>query len=259
MRETLPTQIYSVSNKGARAENQDRVWSGEGGILAVADGMGGMEAGGQAAALAIDAVRRYDCAGSPRESLIRVFQEANREIWTYGRANCLVNGIGTTLVVCSMSETRYLVANAGDSRCYYINNFEARQITEDHSRVQEMVRVGAMSSQAARQSPFRNELTNCLGEPNDIRVDIFPRGNHWGVIDEDCVLLLCSDGVHGWAADGDIYRTLHSAANLKAGCDALVDLALKNGSTDNASVVAAEFGHLRRRRPTILGRWRRGG
>jgi serine/threonine protein phosphatase PrpC len=248
----VATIFYSSTAKGRRAENQDRVCTLETGILAVADGMGGLEAGERAAEIAIGAVKQYVHSESPHDGLVRIFQETNRSIWNYGRQNGLTGGIGTTLVVCLALDNRYLVANAGDSRCYYINNFEAWQITEDHSRVQEMVRVGAMTPQAARQSPFRNELTNCLGEPHDISVDVFPHGNHWGVIDEDCVLLLCSDGLHGWVTDAEIFRTLHSAPHLKAGCDALIELAINNGSTDNASVAAAELGRLARRKSRVF-------
>jgi PPM family protein phosphatase len=215
----------ATTTKGVRPENQDRVWC-ELPLLAVADGMGGMEGGEQAAEIAISAVKRYTRTGPAREALLRLFQEANRAIWKYGEQKGFSGGIGSTLVVCLASENRYLVANVGDSRCYYVNNFEAWPITEDHSRAQEMVRMGAMTPEAARQSPLRHELANCLGEPHDIPVDVFPRGDYWGVIDEDCVLLLCSDGLHGAVTDGDIYRMLHSTRNLQAGCNALVELAL---------------------------------
>jgi protein phosphatase len=244
----LNTAIYSSSATGARTDNQDRAWAAENGLLVVADGMGGLQSGGEAAEIALRVARQLTGAAAPREALVRAFQQANREIWEYGEQHDLAGGIGSTLVVCLALEGRYLVANVGDSRGYYINNSAAWQITEDHSRAQEMVRVGAMTAEAAQRSPFRNELTNCLGEPNGIPLDIFPRGNLWGIIDEDCVLLLCSDGLHGWVTDAEIHRTLLAERHLAAGCDALIDLALKNGSTDNVSIAAAEFGRLARRK-----------
>jgi protein phosphatase len=111
-----------------------------------------------------------------------------------------------------------------------------------------MVRLGAMTEDAALRSPFRNELTNCLGEPCDVPVDLFPTGERWGVIDEDCILLVCSDGLHGWVDNAAICGALLGERTIKAGCEALIELALRNGSTDNISIAAAEFGHIARTR-----------
>lgn len=249
----MTTAIYSSSVTGARPDNQDRAWAGQNGLLVVADGMGGLQSGGEAAEIALRVARQLTAAAAPRKALIGAFEQANREIWEYGEQRGLTGGVGSTLVVCLAQEGRYLVANVGDSRCYYINNSAAWQITEDHNRAQEMVRLGAMTAEAAQRSPFRNELTNCLGEPHTIPVDIFPRGNRWGIIDEDCALLLCSDGLHGWVTDAEIHRTLLAERDLAAGCGALIDLALMHGSTDNVSVAAAEFGRLAR--PKRTWRW----
>jgi hypothetical protein len=109
-----------------------------------------------------------------------------------------------------------------------------------------MVNSGAMTAEAAERSPYRNQLTNSLGDPGDIRVDIFPKGNCYGIIDEDCALLLCSDGLYGSVCGDDLYRQLHGNHSLKDACENLVSLALWKGSTDNATVVAAEFGRLKR-------------
>jgi PPM family protein phosphatase len=256
----LDTQIYSSSTKGVREDNQDRIlatdsnlWGKSAATLLVADGMGGMQYGDRAAEIARDTVERYSHELFPnltggqtelRSSITAMFQEANRQIWEFGQAQELNGSIGTTLVFAIAMGGRYLVANAGDSRCYYVNNWEARQITEDHSSVQEMVRAGGMTTEAAAKSPYRNQLTNALGEPNDIRVDIFPADNYFGVIDEDCILLLCSDGLSGSVSPDEIYQQLHGTSDLESGCDNLISLAYLNGSTDNISVAAVEFGHI---------------
>ena len=247
-----------------RETNQDRVCEeatslfGEPAIvLAVADGMGGMRAGDKAAEIAIETVRRYAKEIFPvlphsrealRSSMGEMYQEANRRIWEYGQAQNS-EGMGTTLVCCVAFDGRFLAANAGDSRCYYINNFEARQLTEDHSRVQELVSMGAMTEDAARRSPFRSQLTNSLGEPHEIRVDLIPPGTNYGVIDEDCVLLLCSDGLHGEVSEEDLRRQAHGTDDLKTACDNLIALAVQRGSTDNVTVAAVECGTLARKGP----------
>ena len=255
----------SVTTSGLRATNQDRfcveaseVFDIPAILLAVADGMGGMQAGDKAAEIAIETVRRYAKEVFPqvprsqqelRAAITAMFQEANREVWQSAQASEATGAMGTTLVAAIVSHGRYLVANAGDSRCYYINNFDVRQITEDHSHVQELVRKGSMTPEAARRSPYRNQLTNSLGELEEIRVDIFPVGECYGVIDEDCVLLLCSDGLHGELGDHDFFRQLHGTRDLQSACRNLMSLALQNGSTDNITAAAAEFGKLARKGP----------
>jgi protein phosphatase len=205
--------------------------------------MGGLQAGAQAAEIALGAALQIIEFDSTRQSLQLAFQRANRDVWTYGARNGFEGRVGSTLLACVTLGNRYLIANVGDSRCYYVNQTAAWPLTEDHSRAQEMVRLGAMTDAQARTSPFRNELTRCLGEPHDVHVDVFPC-EHWGVIDEDCVLFVCSDGLHNWVADGEISATLLGKPSLKRGCEALIELAIKNGSTDNVSVAAAEFGRI---------------
>jgi len=255
--------VDTATTPGPREANQDRVFRATTTIagrhpaivLAVADGMGGMQSGDRAAELAVETVERYvrevfpelpESQASLRSAIGAMYQEANRRIWDEGRANN-TSGMGTTLVFCLTFDRRYVVANAGDSRCYYINNYEAHQITEDHSKVQELVRAGAMTTEAARRSPYRSQLTNSLGEPVDIPVDLFPEGSNWGVMDEDCVLLLCSDGLHGWVSEAQMFAALHRAPTLATSLDALLKLALDNGSTDNVTVAAVECGRLGRR------------
>jgi protein phosphatase len=250
-----------LTHTGARESNQDRVFAGKislfgkpAVLLAVADGMGGMQAGDKAAEIAIETVQKYGADVLPSlpddqqrlsAALIGMYQEANRKIWEFGQANGC-GGMGTTLVVCVATGGKYLVANAGDSRCFYVNNHGVVQVTEDHSRVQELVRKGSMTAEAARRSPYRNQLTNSLGEPHEIQVDLFPEGGRWGIIDEDCVFLLCSDGLHGEVSEQDIHAQLSGTKNIEDACANLVSLAYLNGSTDNITVAAAEFGALKR-------------
>ena len=251
-----------ISEAGRRESNQDRacaevttVRGKPAVLLALADGMGGMNAGDRAAEIAIDTVREYATGVVPSlpdrpsvlsAALTKLFADANRRIWERSRQDGCPGEMGSTLVCCLLFDGRFLVASAGDSRCYYLNDHEVRLLTEDHSQVQDMVRRGVMTPEAARHSPYRNQLTNCLGEPHEIRVDLFPAPDKCGVIDEPCVLLLSSDGLHGHVDDRDLLLRIRSTTHVAEACSDLVSLALRRGSTDNVTVVAVEQGTLRR-------------
>ena len=255
-----PTAACTRTDKGRRETNQDRVCAVETRVfgnaaylLALADGLGGMAEGERAAEIAIETAREFardvfpalEPSSSLHRTLARMFQEANRRVWSYGRQSGHED-IGTTLVCCLVFGNRYLVAHAGDSRCYYINDDDARLLTSDHSSVQEMVERGAMTREAASRSPFRNQLTNALGEPSQVRVDLVPAGDKYGVIDEPCVLLLSSDGLHGLVNETDLAKWLQATSSLSAACDELMRLADERGSTDNITVAGVECGRLER-------------
>jgi hypothetical protein len=176
--------------------------------------------------------------------LVTLFHDANRRVWERAERDGIAGNMGSTLVCCLIFGNRYLVANAGDSRCYYINDHEVRQITADHNQVQDMVRRGMMTEEAASLSPFRHQLTNSLGEPQDIPVDVFPARDAFGVLDEPCVLLLSSDGLHGHVTEVDLLQQVRSTASVPDACASLLNLALARGSTDNVTAVAVEVGEL---------------
>jgi PPM family protein phosphatase len=252
------------STAGRRTTNQDRCCverSSIGGrpalVLAVADGMGGLQSGDGAAECAIEHVRAFAQNILPRipvgttalrQAIRNMFQEANTRVWTFGQQQSLAGQVGTTLVCAVILEDAYVVGNTGDSRCYYVNDHEARLLTEDHSQVRELILSGAMTEEAGRKSPYRSQLTSSLGEPDSIRVDLFPTGDHVGVIDEGAALFLCSDGLHGEVSEADVFGQLQATRSLAEGCENLVSLASQRGSTDNITVAAAEIRALSRSR-----------
>jgi protein phosphatase len=229
-----------------------------------------MQAGEQAAEQAIDALTHAAASGlfesrpcepGPiRAALVEVAQAANRRIADWAAAHALSGQVGSTLVCCLVWRRSYLVAHVGDSRCYYVNDYEARPLTEDHTQAQTLVRKGVMTPEAARGSPFSSQLTNSLGETTAPTVELSPPGDHVGVIDEACALMVCSDGLHGVLAPEEIQRVFRTTDSPEAACRALVALAYERGSTDNISVAAVEIGHLRRslRRDDAPPRRRRG-
>lgn len=254
-----------LTTRGRRDTNQDRVCAlrtlvaGQPAVLlAVADGIGGLPAGEQAADLALQVVSHYahyvvpevsPLPGAVRETMADLVRAAGRRIWLWARDNGLAGAAGSTLVCALVWDHRYVVAHAGDSRCYYVSDRGAGALTRDHTEAARLVRDGGLSSAAARTSPLNHRLTNALGWPTDLVVDVSPLGEDLGTLDEDCALLACSDGLHGVLDEGDIHAAFHETRGVEEACRRLVSLALERGSADNVSVAAVEVGRLRRSSP----------
>lgn len=251
-----------LTTRGRRDTNQDRVCALRtlvGGqpavLLAVADGIGGLPAGEQAADLALQVVSH--CAHyvipdlAPRPDAIRagvtdMVRAAGRRIWLWARDNGLAGSAGSTLVCALVWDHHYVVAHAGDSRCYYVSHRGASALTCDHTEATRLAREGGLSPAEARNSPLTHRLTNALGWPTDLAVDVAPLGQDLGDLDEDCALLVCSDGLHSAVDEADIHAALHETRGVEEACRRLVTLAIDRGSTDNVSVAAVEVGQLRR-------------
>jgi serine/threonine protein phosphatase PrpC len=260
----MPRMVPAVATtRGRRETNQDRVCAlrtlvgGEPGVLlAVADGIGGLAAGEQAAELSLQVVGHYahyvipeTDPGSPglRRCLRDLLHAASRRIWLWARDHGLGGAGGSTLVVALVWDSHYLVAHAGDSRCYYVDANGARALTVDHTEAARRVDAGELEAHGAPGSLLRHRLTNALGGPGDLVVDLAPAPEELGALDEGCALVVCSDGLHSSAAESDIHTVLHETGSIEEACRRLTALALERGSTDNVSVAAVEVGHLRRR------------
>jgi len=251
-----------VTTRGRRETNQDRVCAlrtlvgGEPAVLlAVADGIGGLPAGEQAAELALQVVSHYAHYVLPeseassaglRGTLGDLLHAAGRRIWLWARDQGLGGAAGSTLVCALAWDHHYLVAHAGDSRCYYVNHRGASSLTFDHTEATRLVREGGLAPEEARLSPLSHRLTNALGWPTDLVVDLVPCTDELGALDEDCALLVCSDGLYTMMAEADIHAVLHETRSVEDACRRLVSLALDRGSSDNVSVAAVEVGCLHR-------------
>jgi serine/threonine protein phosphatase PrpC len=249
-----------VTTRGRRETNQDRVCAlrtlvgNESAVLlALADGIGGLPAGEPAAELALQVVSHYahyvlpESETSPaglRGTLGALLHDASRRIWLWARDQGMSGSAGSTLVCALAWDHHYLVAHAGDSRCYYVNQRGAGALTLDHTEAVRLVREGGLAPEAARLSPLSHRLTNALGWPTDLVVDLVPGAEELGALDEDCCLLVCSDGLYTMVAEADIHAALHGTQSLDEACRHLVALALERGSSDNVSVAAVEVGHL---------------
>src|SRR5699024_3065887 len=209
------------------------------GLYLVADGMGGHDGGELASAAVVDTfAKAWDNNTEPWElfTLQEWLTEANRNVYDIasGRA-------GTTLTkltnVLHQNKEQLVVANVGDSRTYrYRANDEAFiQLTQDHSAVAEMVRLGQLSAKEARGHPARNVITRAVGSGMRLSADVVLRDAEVG--DR---LLLCTEGLNGKDEDQEIGLILASALTVKDAADQLVELALETDGTDNVTVIVAE-------------------
>jgi protein phosphatase len=248
-------RVAALSLQGKRTSNQDRTLIapagyGSGMILAaVADGLGGMQAGDQAAEIAVETLkeeandlllRMSGDLGDARRSLIEAYQLSNERIRAYAQAHAQLGAVGTTLVTLIVSGSRYMVINSGDSRCYRVDHAAVSQITNDHTVADSLLRHGVMTAQDHASSPLRNQLTRCLGPKADCEPELFPE-DEFGAIDHDCTFLLCSDGFYFKLTPADLAQLDGSSLQLEDVLANLAAVALERGSSDNLSAVAVRF------------------
>lgn len=235
----------SRRDKGlVRQENQDQIISFDssvfGQVFLLADGMGGHEGGAVAANMAITGFKQHFQTLSTklplRESLVESARLTNLDIYEKGNekdggsSNSL--RMGSTLVVCVLSGGRYIVAHAGDSRCYVFRNGVLNRLTKDHTAVQKMVDAGILSLEDAKNHPDASVLTRAFGQRPAIELEISEP--HSLAVDE--TLLLCSDGLYGYVEEAAIIAQLRQNHDPQAAADALLQLALEAGGHDNISI-----------------------
>ena len=243
-----------ASHRGAvRPQNEDAHYVNRG-LAIVADGMGGHLAGEIASQMAVSTVRN-GCAPAPigdgdTESvyptladLVTAIVDANSAIFRSSINDPAHQGMGTTITLLSLlgsdsdptTPSAIGVANVGDSRTYLMRDGELRQITIDHSFVQELVDTGQLSAEAARHHPRRNIVTRALGIAPDVQVDSWRlpivKGDRY---------ILCSDGLVDEVDDDDIADIVTAHPDPQACADALVDQANANGGRDNVTVVIVD-------------------
>ncbi len=172
---------------------------------------------------------------------------AGRRIWLWSRDHGLGGAAGSTLVCALVWGHHYLVAHAGDSRCYYVNRRGASPLTLDHTEAARLVREGALAPGKRSRSPLNHRLTNALGlADRPRRRPRARRPTSWAPSTRTAPLLVCSDGLHTMVTETDIHAVLHETRGVEEACRRLVALALDRGSSDNVSVAAVEVGRLRR-------------
>ncbi len=235
-------QAFSITDIGKRRKiNQDYVFVSVSpiGVLPnlfiVADGMGGHNAGDYASKYTVEKIEeqvRESGLTEPADMLGCAIREANAYIRSMAREDEHLSGMGTTVVASTLSDGLLQVANVGDSRLYILNQNEIRQITRDHSLVEEMVRMGGIDRMTARSHPDKNIITRAIGALDTVEVDFFRETLHPGDI-----VLLCSDGLTNMLEDEEIHRIVVGAASLSEKGKRLVGAANDNGGKDNIAVI----------------------
>ncbi len=208
-------------------------------LFVVADGMGGHNAGDYASSHAVltmvDEIRRDEGINVIRV-LRHAIETANTRIVEDARADESLYGMGTTLVAATVVGEFAYVANIGDSRLYLIND-GIRQVTRDHSLVEEMIRLGEIRPEEARTHPDKNIITRAIGAEETVDIDFFEKELQRGDI-----LLMCSDGLSNMVEDeriGELVRT--SGGDLAQKGEALVREANQNGGKDNIAIILVEI------------------
>ncbi len=236
-----------------RDHNEDAIGSKpELGLMVLADGMGGYNAGEVASGIAVQIVstlaeeyaKREDRdaidphSGLMRQSIVLrdAVYRANKIIFQTAQSQTHCEGMGTTIVACMFYDNKVSVCHVGDSRAYRVRNGKLEQMTMDHSLLQELVDRGFYSEEEAQRSTNRNYVTRALGVEPTVEVEV-----HEHAVERGDVYLLCSDGLPDMVDDDDIHLTIKTFnASLEVVGQQLVDLANDHGGRDNISVMLAQ-------------------
>src|SRR5579862_2961569 len=246
-------QCIGLTDTGrVREHNEDTIaWDANMGLLVLADGMGGYNAGEVASGIAVktivnlvrEAIEHEDLSvADPASGMSRVaiilrdaITRANKIIYQTARTQPNCEGMGTTVVGALFYNNRVTIAHVGDSRMYRLRGAGFEQVTLDHSLLQELVDRGFYSPEEAQRAANKNYVTRALGvEPNvEVEVQEVPvqKGDYY---------IVCSDGLSDMVEDDDIHLTISTfGANLDTVAKQLIQLANDNGGRDNVSVVMA--------------------
>lgn len=219
-----------------RRQNEDRFLLDEKAMLfGVADGVGGLPGGAEAAQLAVESI-----AGATRTSMANgcldlpaAVQHANRLVAELGQRLSPAMGIGTTLTFGCLRETSLTIAHVGDSRCYASRRHEFSRLTEDHSVENEARLRRARGEVIYYHEANRNALTRCIGQPTPPEVDLITRQ-----LEAGDRYLFCTDGVTRMLPDSELGSLLMKFPDPKSAIDDIVSLAVRRGGPDNATAVA---------------------
>jgi serine/threonine protein phosphatase PrpC len=235
-------ETFYLSDKGrVRQHNEDcvGVFENEAGILAiVADGMGGHLAGDVASQMTVSSFKtlweQVKTIENPKEAeawLTAKISEVNKVVYDHSLTNPECQGMGTTFVGAIITSSFATIGHIGDSRCYLLNNSGYKQVTNDHSLVNELVRTGQISKDDAEHHPRKNVLLRALGTEQSVELDLTTIE-----FEQDNILLLCSDGLTNKVSDEMMQEELSNRHPLSEKVETLIQQANDNGGEDNISV-----------------------
>jgi protein phosphatase len=240
-----------------RAHNEDSFLLPEADRLAlVADGMGGHASGEVASKLAVETIAEHfrDTADEAEVTwpykldhsdkhecnrLVNAVKLANLRIYDRAQRDEGCHGMGTTIVVCLFLDDRVLIGHVGDSRCYRYREGKLIQLTEDHSLLNDYIKMKRLSSDEAGKFPHKNVIVRALGMKESVQVDLLAEPHRLGD-----VYLLCSDGLSGMIEDPGLSAVLERESDLDTACAKLIADANQNGGVDNITCVLARVEEL---------------
>ena len=232
----MPVGAYAVaSDTGRRRRRNEDNYVVAPPLFAVADGMGGAQAGEVASQLAASALEGGNSdAPDGTQRIDELIQEANRRIFDRASSDPSASGMGTTMTVALVEGMTVAIGHVGDSRGYLVRGEQMEQLTEDHSLVNELVKSGKLSEEEAQAHPQRSVITRAVGTDPDVDVDGFTIE-----AEEGDVFLLCSDGLTDMVEDEEILELVHEHRDdLEKAVKALVAAANRGGGEDNITAVA---------------------
>ena len=226
--------VASRSDVGrVRAGNEDALLvADDPRLVAVADGMGGHQAGEVASATAVATLLEHVQHGEPIDTAISA---ANDAVVTQSQDDESLRGMGTTLTAGMVDGSSLRIGHVGDSRAYLLHGGELRQLTTDHSVVAELIAAGELTEEQALVDPRRSMITRALGIEASVAVDVLTVE-----LEPGDRLLLCSDGLTTMVRDDAIAEILAAERDRERAADALVDAANAAGGADNVTVVVAD-------------------
>ena len=234
-------KVFSMTDIGRKREtNQDYVFSTDKKIgnlpnlFVVADGMGGHKAGDLASQYATHVLVeqiRHSQENEPELIISDAVYAANRKLVKISQEDESLQGMGTTLIAATIVDHTLYFANVGDSRLYVIGD-EIRQISKDHSLVEEMVRLGGLKEEEAKHHPDKNIITRAVGVKNKVDPDFFEYH-----LQEQDIVLICTDGLTNMVDNNEIFCIIKNENNVEKTVRELINRANENGGKDNIGIV----------------------
>jgi len=233
----MRAQAFGLSDVGRRRESNEDAFlvDPRADLYVIADGMGGYAAGEVASRIAVDSLKEALAGPHDGQAAVRLqdaVHEANARICD-SQAQADQRQMGTTLVAMVVENERAIIGHVGDSRAYLLREGVLRRLTSDHSWVNEQVKLGLLSDEAAQRHPMRNIVTRALGSRSEAMAEVREEGMRPGD-----VFLLCSDGLNTMVPDPDIETVLQRfGKDPERACRELVTRANERGGEDNTTVV----------------------
>src|ERR1700685_965914 len=251
----LRIEVTGETNVGMKRTHNEDNFSiiEESGLYIVADGMGGHASGEVASKMAVDALKEFFSAtandpertwpykidrskGYEENRLITGIKPANLRIYESAQRDPRQRGMGTTIVTMFAVEDGVYIAHVGDSRIYRLRDGKIEQLTEDHSLLNDYIKMKRLTAEEIANFPHKNVIVRALGMKDTVKVDSRfeqPKAND--------MYLLCSDGLSGPVSDEDMLEIATSSADLKTGAAKLIERANANGGPDNITVVLVRW------------------